>query len=325
MKVKIFRISGIILGLIFLGIVSLLAYIKFALPNTGPAPEMKIERTPERISRGKYLAHHVMVCMDCHAQRDWQLFAAPPVEGTLGQGGEVFDQKMGFPGRYVAPNITPYALKDWTDGEIFRTITTGVSKDGRALFNIMPYHNYGKLDEEDIKSVIAYIRTLDPIENVVAKSSSDFPMNFIVNLIPRVAEFQSIPPKENGKEYGKYLVTAASCYDCHTNQVQGEFIGEDFAGGMVFELPSGTIQSPNITPHSTGLGNWSEKQFVYRFKMYADSAYAKIALGPKDPQTVMPWTMYAGMEETDIKAIYHYLQSIPPIDNGISAYSNAQK
>ncbi|MBU1678356.1 MAG: cytochrome C, partial [Bacteroidetes bacterium] len=152
---KVLKIFVYVFGVVVLLIALLLTYVKTMMPSVGEAPNMKVEINNDRIERGKYLANHVMVCMDCHSTRDWNLFSGPPLAGTEGKGGEVFDQKIGFPGKYIASNITPYNLGNWTDGEIFRAITTGVSKDGTALFNIMPHPNYGKLDEDDIKSVIA--------------------------------------------------------------------------------------------------------------------------------------------------------------------------
>ena len=70
-----------------------------------------------------------------------------------------------------------------------------VNKDGKAIFPVMPYKYYGQMDVEDIKSIIAYIRTLKPIENVVPKSSSDFPMNFLINTIPEKAHSSKRPEK----------------------------------------------------------------------------------------------------------------------------------
>ncbi|HYE56562.1 MAG TPA: cytochrome C, partial [Chitinophagaceae bacterium] len=154
---KVFKILGILLLVILVAVAGLAAYVKFALPDTGPAPDMKVEITPERVKRGEYLANTVMVCMDCHSTRNWNVFSAPPVPGTLGKGGEKFDQTMGFPGTYYSANITPAGIGNWTDGEIFRAITTGVRKNGKPIFPVMPHHNYGKLDAEDIKSVIAYL------------------------------------------------------------------------------------------------------------------------------------------------------------------------
>src|SRR5690606_10073925 len=131
-------------------------------------------------------------------------------------------QDFGFPGTFVASNITPHGIGDYTDGELFRVITTGVAKDGRALFPVMPYPSYGELDEEDIKSVIAYIRTLPAIESQLPKSEADFPMNFIINTIPKKAALSKMPSKDDEVAYGKYMVTATACGDCHTKAEKGK-------------------------------------------------------------------------------------------------------
>ncbi|HMY47643.1 MAG TPA: cytochrome C, partial [Leptospiraceae bacterium] len=85
------KIVLIVLGLIVGSVVGLLGYVRFALPNVGPAPVMTIESTPERVERGKYLANHVTVCIDCHSTRDWSKFSGPLVPGAIGKGGELFD------------------------------------------------------------------------------------------------------------------------------------------------------------------------------------------------------------------------------------------
>src|SRR5688572_29960540 len=104
---KFFKVLGIIVLVLIVAVVGLIAYIKTALPNVGEAEEVKIEYTPERIARGEYLANAVNICMDCHSTRDWSKFSGPLVEGTLGKGGERFDQKVGMPGVYLSRNITP--------------------------------------------------------------------------------------------------------------------------------------------------------------------------------------------------------------------------
>jgi len=90
-------------------------YVRFALPNVGPAPDLNVELTPDRIARGEYLANHVTICIDCHSKRDWSRFSGPPMEGTIGMGGELFDRKFGFPGAYYATNITPEGISKHTD------------------------------------------------------------------------------------------------------------------------------------------------------------------------------------------------------------------
>src|ERR1035437_9435534 len=132
------KITVFVLLLLIVAAGGSVGYLKFALPDVDAAPDLKIVSSPEKIARGEYLANSVCVCMDCHGTRDWSKFSGPPVDGTKGKGGEVFDQKFGFPGAYVSKNITPFSLGKWTDGEIFRAITCGVNKDGKALFPIMP-------------------------------------------------------------------------------------------------------------------------------------------------------------------------------------------
>lgn len=299
---------------------STLLYLKFALPNIDAAPEMKVEITPERVARGEYLANHVTVCIDCHSQRDWSRFSGPPKEGTLGMGGDLFDQKFGFPGAYYAKNITPAGISHYTDGELFRVITTGVDKNGKALFPVMPFHYYGQMDIEDVESIIAYIRTLKPIENPVPPSKSDFPMNFIINTIPHKASFTKRPDKSDVVNYGKYLTNAASCVECHTKFEKGSLIaGTEFGGGREFKFPDGSVlTSANISPDpETGIGGWDEQTFVSLFRAHADSATLTTKLRPGDFNSIMPWTMYGKMNEEDLKAIFAYLKTVKPVNNRV--------
>ncbi|GAB2592777.1 c-type cytochrome [Spirosoma areae] len=317
---KVAKVIGIVIGVIALGIAGLLAYVKLALPNVGDAPTFKVEATPKRIARGEYLANHVTVCMDCHSTRDYSLFSAPVVPGTLGKGGELFNQQMGFPGSFTSKNITPFGIGNWTDGEIYRAVTTGVSRDGHAFFPVMPYPYYGKMNDEDVQSIIAYVRTLKPIDNKPADSNADFPFNFILNTIPKKAEPMPVPDPNDEMATGKYLVMIAGCVECHTQVEKGQIIQEKaFSGGRDFKLPAGTLYTPNITPDKeTGIGAWTKEAFIARFRAYADSSYKPQKVGPKDFQTLMPWTMYGGMNEQDLGAIYTYLMSLKPIRNKVA-------
>ncbi|MCX6182056.1 MAG: c-type cytochrome [Bacteroidetes bacterium] len=305
-------------------IISLISYVKTALPNVGDPEDLKIEYTQKRIERGNYLANSVAACMDCHSTRNWSLFAGPLVEGTLGKGGEEFTQDFGFPGHYYARNITPYGIGNWTDGELFRAITSGVNKDGKALFPVMPHPSYGKLDREDIYSIIAYLRTLAPITNDLPEAESDFPMNIIINTIPKKAEFSTIPKEEDQLAYGKYLFTMASCTECHTQQEKGTPVeGMEMAGGFEFPMfTGGVVRSANITPDKeTGIGNWTEEHFVRRFKMYTDSSYVSSKVEKNQFQTVMPWMMYGTMKESDLKAMFAYIKTLKPIKNEVVKFT----
>ena len=311
----------IILISIIVVVLSLGAYVKLFLPNVGAAPDLSVELTPERIARGEYLANRVMVCMDCHSSREWTAFSGPPVAGTLGMGGEYFGPEMGFPGAFHAPNITPAALQGWTDGEIFRAITTGVSRDNRPLFPIMPYSAYGKMDTEDIYAVIAYVRSLPAIENEVLASKAAFPMNFIMHTIPQVASPTPRPEKTDLINYGAYLVNAAACVDCHTPFEKGKLLMEKaFAGGREFAMPAGMVRSANITPdEETGIGRWDEETFIRRFQAYAQIEDLPRVTG-NEMNTIMPWNMYGQLDSADLKAMYVYLASLAPIQHSVQVF-----
>ncbi|MCB2209076.1 MAG: cytochrome C [Bacteroidetes bacterium] len=315
---KVLRILLMLLLVIIVAIAGLLIYVKAALPDVGPPPDITIEITPERLERGEYLAHHVWLCMDCHSDRDWRKFSAPPIAGTEGSGGDEFTREMGFPGHYYATNITPGGIGDWTDGEIYRAITSGVSKDGRALFPIMPYPYLAKADKEDVYSVIAYIKTLPAVEKSYPEPESDFPMNFIINMIPGKTDHHPAPDPVDKIAYGEYL--AWSCIECHTVAEKGTIVIEEaFAGGREFPLlTGGTVYSPNITPdNETGIGKWSEEQFIRRFKQYIDSNYVSQHVADNTFNTYMPWEMFAGMTVSDLSALYTYLMDLEPKTNKV--------
>jgi mono/diheme cytochrome c family protein len=321
---KMLRIILIALLFVVVVIIGLLTYVKLALPNVADAPGIKVEITPERVEQGRYLANSVAACMDCHSIRDWSKFAGPLQEWTIGAGGEVFSQLLGFPGYFTAKNITPYGIGVWTDGEIFRSITSGVNREGKPLFPVMPYHGYGKSDKEDIYSIIAYLRTLEPVESKIPPSKADFPMNFILHLIPKDPQFTERPPKHDKIKYGEYLTNLAACTDCHTPFEKGKpVIGKKFSGGKEFILyTKGTVRSANITPDKeSGIGSWSERQFVERFKSYEDSVFTAYDISPNQFNTVMPWLMYASMTEEDLSAIYAYLQTLQPIRNKVERFT----
>ena len=321
---KPFKVILFFFTFVLLCLGGLLTYVKTALPNVGAAPELKVALTPLRIERGKYLAHHVAACMDCHSTRDWGKYTGPLIPGTLGKGGEIFDQTMGFPGRFVSKNITPNGIGDWSDGEIYRAITSGVDKSGKSLFPVMPYGSYGKMDKEDVYAIIAYLRTLEPIKNDVEEAQPDFPMNFIINTIPQKANPTALPDKKDTLAYGKYLFTVASCGECHTKQDKGAPIkGMEFAGGFEFPIPNGTIvRSSNITPDiESGIGRWSKQAFVNRFRAFADTNFVAHNIGQGDYNSIMPWTMYGKMTEEDLSAIYTYMRTLPPIKNKVIKFT----
>ena len=320
---KALRWILIVLSAIIVLAAGMISYVIWALPNI-PAPDLKVEITPERVERGSYLANHLMGCMDCHARRDWTKFLGPVIPGTRGAGGEHFEKFIPVPGILVPPNITPYHLGTWTDGEIYRAITCGVSKDGRPLFPIMPYLQFGKLSDEDIYSVIAYLRTLEPVQSDNPVTHMNFPLNIFLHLMPQKGTHELEGESNDPVLKGKYLATTAACIDCHTPQEKGKYIPEmDYAGGMEFSVPTGGIvRSGNITPDpDTGIGRWTQDQFLARFLTYRDSTFVPQPVDPGAFNTAMPWQYYASMKEEDLVSIFHYLKSLKPVNHQVIKFS----
>ena len=279
-----------------------------------PPSDVKVEVTSERVKRGEYLANKVMNCMECHTGADPVTHA--PIADQFGMGGKYFGPEMGLPGKIYSSNLTSdpkTGLGNWTDGEILRAMREGVAKDGRALFPIMPYMNYRTMSDEDAYAIVAYLRTLEPKENQVPTRSLDFPLNFIVNTIPKPLD-GPVPPAPTEKvAYGQYLFTQASCTDCHTPSEKGQPIMEKFAaGGMEFKMGDHTLVAPNITPDpETGIGKWTDEQI--KTALQTGVRPDGRALSP-----LMPWQYYNGLTEQDVDALVAYMRTIKPVSNPIA-------
>lgn len=324
MKKALKWIGAPILGLLTL-IGGGVGYLYGAFPKVAEASSDKVLATPALRERGAYLADHVALCSDCHSERDFSRLSGPVKPGTIGKGGERWGHDMGFPGELYAKNITPAALGDWSDGEILRAITTGVRRDGSALFPLMPYLGYRHLCDDDAKALITWIRGLEPIEHEVPDRELDFPLGLVVRTMPGAADPWPCPKPSDGVRYGEYLVTMANCSDCHTPSEQGKpILSKRFAGGMAFPMPTGgTVRAVNITPHpETGIGNWTREAFIQRFKAMAQPN-ATPPVPPGTFNTVMPWTQYGGMTEQDLGAIYDYLRTVPPLESRIEKFTPA--
>jgi mono/diheme cytochrome c family protein len=308
-----------VIALLVLGTAFFFFRFTVLLPRDIPVPAITLPTSPAEIERGRYLANHVAVCMDCHSTRDWNYFAGPLVPGTLGKGGEVFDHDSGLPGVLISKNITPHALGDWSDGEVFRAVTGGLQNDGDALFPLMPYDAYRTMDEGDVLAIIAYLRTLAPIDNDVPDHQLDFPLNLIVNSIPKAAELRTIN-RDDPVEYGGYLAQMAGCTWCHTpiNATQQSVPEQLLAGGHEFMLNGKLIRASNISSDKdTGIGNWTRAQFIARFRQYQGEAGRTIPLDEDGNNTLMSWTLFADMTDEDLGAIYTFLMQSEPRSNAV--------
>ncbi|HUR66361.1 MAG TPA: c-type cytochrome [Chitinophagaceae bacterium] len=273
------------------------------------------------VARGDYLAHNVSQCLDCHSIRDTGRFSMPVIPGTEGGGsGFPFGKEEGVPGTVFPPNITPFSLKDASDEDILKTITTGINKKGDTLFPIMPYHSFSRMTKSDLLSIIAYIRTLKPIERKVPARQLDIPMSMMGPILQPNLDNNVMPDPSDKVKYGQYMINAALCDQCHTPMgQQGPDLSKMYAGGFTFKLPMFTVTVANITPDSaTGIGAWTEEMFLAKFKQ--NSSDEMVNRNPGKENTIMPWAAYGKMKEDDLKAIYAYLRTVKPVSNKVEKW-----
>jgi mono/diheme cytochrome c family protein len=313
---------AIVAGVLVVVVGGALTVLYTVFPRVSEAESIRIERSTERVTHGQYLANHVFVCVACHSQGEADVYSMPPVRSLEFGGGVVWTREMGVPGTIVSANITPGALREWTDGEIVRAIAAGVSRDGRPLFPLMPYHAYGTLDREDINAIVAYLRVIQAVNRPAPKSEVDFPVNLILRTMPRDPTFRTKPHPRDPVAYGRYLVTGAGCVDCHTRRdAQGNPAGPEFAGGQDFPEAQFLARSANITPdRDTGIGAWTKDAFIARFKSRTEADYRAMAAPRGQPNTIMPWWAFSGMTAEDLGAIYEYLRTVPPVSNKVVTF-----
>lgn len=276
------------------------------------------------IQRGKYLAWHVADCMGCHSQRDFSRFAGPVKPGTEGMGGDIFGPQNGLPYLVYARNITPAALGNWTDQEILRAMTTGISKNGDTLLPVMPYMAFSQMAQKDLMDIISYIRTLKPLKNSIPERKLYKPITELVpNPMPHpdLGKNPKPDPKDQVK-YGQFLVNIASCNACHTPREGGKFLPAKYlGGGTKYKKETFEVFAANITPDTSGIGLWTEKMFIEKFRANAHEDY--VNRKPGKYNTVMPWPMFGKMKEEDLKAIYAYLRTLKPVRGHVYPWGNS--
>jgi hypothetical protein len=322
-------VGGVALVLIAI-VAGIVTYLSLRKPASRPASTEKIEVTPQRLARGEYLVNNVSDCLGCHSDHG-PGFAFPVKPGTEGQGGFVFDKKLGFPGVVAAQNITPDpedGLGKWTDGEILRAIREGVDRNGDALFPMMPYAHLRSLGDEDAKSIVVYLRTLKPVRNRVTGKHIDFPVNLLVKLVPKPLDGPVAAPNPHDRvAYGKYLTTIGGCYECHTpHDAHGHLLTEKpFSGGWTMRGPWGRVVTANLTPHPDSyIGRATKEEFIARFHSFAQFTAATSPVPPKGRNTVMPWLAFAHMTDDDLGAIYDYLKTVTPVANKVDSFPDGR-
>lgn len=301
---------AVLLVVLAAGITFTVGWRPFIGPRTRALTARKFQSTPERLARGEYLALNVADCMVCHAEHDWTAHDAPVLPNTLGAGQDM-NMLKGFPGKVYAPNITPdreTGAGSWSDDQLARAIREGVGHDGRALFPFMPYADFRIMSDEDLASIIVYLRSLPPVREQLPETDLIFPVKYLIRNVPRPLDASVPAPDVSTPENrGRYLVTMAGCEDCHTpKDAHGQPLpGMDFAGGFILDGPWGRVASANITPDTSGISYYDQATFTQVIRTGF--------VGARKLNQIMPWHVYRGMTDVDIVAMFAYMRTLKPV------------
>jgi len=244
------------------------------------------------LARGQHLATAVIACGECHGE---------------GLRGEAFFDDPAL-GTVVSANLTSgeggiggtYSDEDWQ-----RAIRHGVGPGGRLML-VMPSQRFQNMTVEDLGALVAYLKSVAPVDNALPETNLA-PLTYILialeqfdHLLPAEyidhdAPLPNAPPAGATQAYGQYLMSIATCRDCH---------GEELAGG---QAGPGEPIGPNLTPGGE-LAVWDESDFMTLMRTGQTPDGRQV-----DP--FMPWQYYHRMTDDELTAIWLYLQSLPALES----------
>ncbi len=252
------------------------------------------------IERGEYLVRGIAGCGNCHT--------------PLGPDGFVMEQELG--GRLVeqnemftaiAPNITPSgSVAEWSDAELARAIREGIRPDGSLIGPPMPFPMYRGLGDDDLASIVMFLRTLPAVDHDPGTSTYNKPLPPAYG--PPV-ESVTAPVQGVTVEYGQYLAgPVAHCLECHTPfGPEGPMLETDLGrGGFEFHGPWGVSVAANLTSHEDGLAGHSDDELRQMITQ-------GVQPDGKPMMPPMPYGYLAQMTGDDLSAIILYLRSLPPL------------
>ena len=254
------------------------------------------------LERGEYLVRGPGGCGNCHT--------------PMGPEGPLMDLELTGrvvediePFRAVAPNLTPAGrIAGWSDADLAKAIREGLRPDGTLIGPPMPFTMYRGLSDDDIASMVMFLRSLPAVESAEPLPVSEYRIPLPPAYGPPV-ESVSAPPQGVTAEYGAYLAgPVAHCMECHTPMgPQGPMVGTHLgAGGFEFHGPWGTSVASNLTSHEDGLAGYSDAEIA-----------AMITEGKRPDGSAMlppmPYGHFRAFTPDDLAAVILYLRSLPPI------------
>ena len=255
------------------------------------------------LERGKYLMGSIVACGNCHTPKgpDGRAIADRELAG-----GEELDTPVFHA---VSANITPdkeTGIGNWTDDQIVDAIRNGKRPDGTIIGPPMPIAFYRGMADSDVRAIVAYLRTVRPINNKVEKSTYKIPLPPAYGPV-----VTSVPdgPHNDKVAYGKYLATGLGhCMDCHTPTVNGRNdMTRMGAGGNPFGAPGGgLIISANLTPgNPNGVAGWTDEQ--------VKTAITQGKRPDRPLVRLMAFDWYQTMSSEDLDDLVAFLRTLKPV------------
>jgi len=251
-------------------------------------PEFKISNKVKvaDVQLGKRITNVRNGCLDCHGKDfSGNIVVNDPAIGTFG-----------------GSNLTPAALKDWTDEQIATAIRHGVDREGRPLL-FMPSYEFEHLSEDDIAAIIAYLRTIPAVqkERTQQKIGPMAKILYLMGKMPTLVPamyvnhtngFATKPAEAPTKEFGKYLAQS-SCMGCHGNR---------FEGGPI---PGGPPNWPNAANlRLGGKSGWTEESFI---KTMRTGISARTGAPLRPP---VPIEAFKQMSDTEVRSLWLFFSSL---------------
>jgi mono/diheme cytochrome c family protein len=246
-------------------------------------PDIKVAGTAEQIARGHAITDGF--CGACHTKT-----------GVLTGGVDIGEDFPIRVGSFVSPNLTPAGdLSHWSDGEIFRAIRNGVDADGRWLI-VMSYTNAGRLSDDDIHAIIAYLRstpaagqkTVNPPDHLNPLGLAMLGAGMLPTGKPVFTGAVAAPPKGPTQQYGEYILSYQDCRECH---------GKNLEGGVQGQMAP-------IGPGLSLVKEWKLSEFVSTLRNGVDPTGHELG-------KLMPWKPIGKMDDEELAAMYEYLIHLP--------------
>ena len=275
------------------------------MPWHGQAPDIEATGDP---ARGEYVLA-MGGCVACHTdEKNGGAFLA---------GGRALATPFGT---FYTSNITPdldAGIGGWTMGAFVRAMREGLSPEGRHYYPAFPYPSYAKMTEQDLVDLKAFLDTVEPVSQTVQPHDLGFPFNLRQSLAGWKLlffdgkPFQPDPSRSDSWNRGAYLVSGPGhCGECHTprNVLGGADESRYLAGNPVGAEGKAT---PNITPHETGIANWSAVDIAFALESGLTPDYDSFGAGMGE--VVKDGT--GKLTQADREAIAEYLLSLPAIES----------